>query len=84
MKDNFVHRRDPTSLIKPSKGGSDDNRYNEAVEKVRPKAVRHLLLIRHGQYNISGKSDEERVLTDLGTHTVYRMSYYKQVPCHLS
>ncbi|XP_023703133.1 serine/threonine-protein phosphatase PGAM5, mitochondrial-like isoform X2 [Cryptotermes secundus] len=64
--DSNWDRRDPASLVKPSKGGSDDNRYNEAVSKVKPKAVRHLLLIRHGQYNMSGKSDEERVLTDLG------------------
>lgn len=64
--DSNWDRRDPASLIRPSKGGSDDNRYNEAVEKVKSKAVRHLLLIRHGQYNMSGKSDQERVLTDLG------------------
>ncbi|XP_021925691.1 serine/threonine-protein phosphatase Pgam5, mitochondrial-like isoform X2 [Zootermopsis nevadensis] len=64
--DSNWDKRDPTSLVKPSKGGSDDNRYNEAVERVKPKAVRHLLLIRHGQYNMSGKSDEERILTDLG------------------
>jgi serine/threonine-protein phosphatase PGAM5 len=82
MEHNFFHRRDPASLVKPSKGGSDDNRYNEAVERIKPKAVRHLLLIRHGQYNMSGKSDEERVLTDLGTCTIYRMSYYKQDQCH--
>jgi serine/threonine-protein phosphatase PGAM5 len=73
MQGNFIHRRDPASLVRPSKGGSDDNRYNEAVEKVKSKAVRHLLLIRHGQYNMSGKSDEERVLTDLGMHTVSGM-----------
>jgi len=66
MQGNFVHRRDPASLVRPSKGGIDDNRYNEAVEKFKSKAVRHLLLIRHGNYNMSGKSDEERVLTDLG------------------
>lgn len=30
------------------------------------KSTRHLILIRHGQYNLKGKSDEERYLTDLG------------------
>lgn len=64
--DSNWDRRDPASLVRPSKGGIDDNRYNEAVEKFKSKAVRHLLLIRHGNYNMSGKSDEERVLTDLG------------------
>jgi len=31
-----------------------------------PSATRHLLLIRHGQYNLSGSNDKERSLTDLG------------------
>lgn len=30
------------------------------------KASRHLILIRHGQYNLDGKDDSERYLTDLG------------------
>lgn len=32
----------------------------------KPKATRHLLLIRHGQYNLKGKLDSERYLTELG------------------
>jgi len=31
-----------------------------------PTASRHLILIRHGQYNLSGTTDSERYLTDLG------------------
>jgi len=31
-----------------------------------PSATRHLLLIRHGQYNLSGTTDQERSLTELG------------------
>jgi len=31
-----------------------------------PTASRHLILIRHGQYNLEGESDEERILTALG------------------
>jgi len=31
-----------------------------------PTATRHLLLIRHGQYNLNGTNDKERILTDLG------------------
>lgn len=29
-------------------------------------ATRHIILIRHGQYNLEGKTDQERYLTDLG------------------
>ena len=31
-------------------------------------ASRHLILIRHGQYNLDGETDAERYLTDLGRH----------------
>jgi serine/threonine-protein phosphatase PGAM5 len=34
--------------------------------RTRPTATRHLILIRHGQYNLEGKTDEERILTTLG------------------
>ncbi len=30
------------------------------------KATRHLLLIRHGQYNLRGQGDQEKYLTELG------------------
>jgi serine/threonine-protein phosphatase PGAM5 len=39
---------------------------NEIDAPKKPKAVRHIILIRHGQYNLSGKTDKERILTDLG------------------
>jgi hypothetical protein len=46
----------------------DDNwdwrKTNGAVK--HPKAVRHLILVRHGQYNLKGSTDTERVLTELG------------------
>ena len=32
----------------------------------RSRASRHLILIRHGQYNMSGTTDQERSLTSLG------------------
>lgn len=54
---NWDHR-DPKSLVKPSKNKENDpaeeNKMNEKLEKVKPKAVRHLFLIRHGQYNLDG------------------------------
>ncbi|XP_011311299.1 serine/threonine-protein phosphatase Pgam5, mitochondrial [Fopius arisanus] len=61
-------RRDPKSLVKPIKGGKeiDENKYNERLEAHKAKAVRHLILIRHGQYNLKGENDAERYLTDLG------------------
>ena len=40
------------------------------AEKVprRSGAVRHVLLVRHSQYNVNGATDAERALTALGTH----------------
>ncbi|KPP64802.1 serine/threonine-protein phosphatase PGAM5, mitochondrial-like [Scleropages formosus] len=36
------------------------------LEKKKPKATRHIILIRHSQYNLKGESDKERFLTSLG------------------
>lgn len=61
--------RDPASLVKPLKSKAtpeDENKYNERLEAVKPKAVRHLILIRHGQYNLDGATDAERYLTEMG------------------
>lgn len=65
--DNWDHRN-PKSLVKRSKreNAIDDNILNEEIEKVKPTATRHLILIRHGQYNTSGRNDKERILTELG------------------
>jgi len=50
----------------------------ESEEKKRPTAVRHLILVRHGQYNLDGKTDDERVLTPMGVeqadHTGKRLA----------
>ena len=59
-------RREPSFLVKPSKGGEDDNRFNRELEQMKPKATRNIILIRHGQYNLLGKSDAERYLTEKG------------------
>ena len=40
------------------------------MQTARSKATRHLLLIRHGQYNLEGKTDEEKILTELGRKQV--------------
>ena len=50
---------------KPAVVKSTNNENNIEKMKSAPKATRHLILVRHGQYN-HGKTDEERTLTDLG------------------
>lgn len=44
----------------------EQNEINEDKELKKPKVCRHLILIRHGQYNLDGKNDSERKLTQLG------------------
>lgn len=66
--DNWDHRA-CTSIVKlPGKGSlspEKENKYNEELDKHRSKAIRHIILVRHGQY-VYGDSDKERVLTELG------------------
>jgi len=38
----------------------------DGSKKVKVSASRHLILIRHGQYNLEGKEDNQRYLTELG------------------
>ncbi|XP_063597750.1 serine/threonine-protein phosphatase PGAM5, mitochondrial-like isoform X1 [Penaeus indicus] len=64
-------RREVHSLVKPPKSKADENNngldgHDDRYEKVRPTASRHLIFIRHGQYNLEGASDHERYLTSLG------------------
>ncbi|XP_035743144.1 serine/threonine-protein phosphatase PGAM5, mitochondrial-like isoform X2 [Vespa mandarinia] len=68
--DHNWDRRDPKSLVKPLKINNeiDENKYNEEFAAKRAKHMRHLVLIRHGQYNTAGKIDSEKVLTELGRH----------------
>ncbi|XP_055609060.1 serine/threonine-protein phosphatase Pgam5, mitochondrial [Uranotaenia lowii] len=57
-------------MVRPLTKDADDplvqNRYNEKLEQKRPRVTRHLILVRHGQYNMDGKNDSERYLTDKG------------------
>ncbi|XP_077256201.1 serine/threonine-protein phosphatase Pgam5, mitochondrial-like [Temnothorax americanus] len=66
--DHNWDRRDPKSLVMPMKinNENDENKYNEKFETKKAKAVRHILMIRHGQYHTEGKTDAERALTELG------------------
>lgn len=67
-------KREPSSFIKPSKNSSpdDDNKYNETLEELKPKATRHLFLIRHGQYITNGNEDRDKVLTELGKKQAFK------------
>jgi serine/threonine-protein phosphatase PGAM5 len=42
------------------------NSTDNPIEKKKPTAVRHIILIRHGQYNLKGLQDKDRILTELG------------------
>lgn len=54
-------------MVHPRKVKVDrnNNEINEINVK-QPKATRHIILIRHGQYETNGATDEHRVLTKLG------------------
>ena len=65
---NWDHRA-TTSIVKPLPNQAtpeQENTYNEKMDKHRSKAIRHIIMIRHGQYNLNGVSDSERYLTELG------------------
>lgn len=60
--------RDPKSLVRPPKNDSaeEQNRYNAAIEACRPKATRHIILVRHGEYLDVGEEDDTHRLTARG------------------
>lgn len=67
--DDNWDRRDPSSIVKPSKDPNSEaekENYKNKVKEATPKSSRHLILIRHGQYNTDGTKDVERMLTNLG------------------
>ncbi|KAG7204674.1 hypothetical protein KM043_005089 [Ampulex compressa] len=66
--DHNWDRRNPKSLVKPMQinNESDENKYNDQFAAKRATSIRHLILIRHGQYHMEGKNDSERMLTELG------------------
>ncbi|XP_071946320.1 serine/threonine-protein phosphatase PGAM5, mitochondrial-like isoform X2 [Antedon mediterranea] len=64
--DNNWDKRDPKSSVKPPKKETDNEIYNQKLAEAKPTATRHLILIRHGQYNIGREDDKDRTLTLLG------------------
>lgn len=65
-----IRSREPSSIVKPLKTANPtpeaENKQNEKLDAAKPKAVRHLILVRHGQYNLNGATDAQRFLTDVG------------------
>ena len=56
--DDNWDRRDPKSLVKPLKDNATDEEkaaYEEKLVANTSKASRVMVLVRHGQYNLSGK-----------------------------
>lgn len=61
-------KRDPASLVPPNQSPlqvDGDKKQSRHTSLAKPTATRHLFLIRHGQYNLKGISDEEKTLTPL-------------------
>lgn len=71
---NFTcyRRRKPESLLSPKlaekllKNDESGAEYADKLKSLKSKAVRHIILIRHGQYHMTGSTDFQRGLTDLG------------------
>ncbi|XP_077601345.1 serine/threonine-protein phosphatase PGAM5, mitochondrial-like isoform X1 [Stigmatopora nigra] len=59
-------KRDHSSLSNGKKKESTTEDPSSEQDNGKPKATRNILLIRHSQYNLSGSSDKERILTPLG------------------
>uniref|UniRef100_A0A3B4TAB9 Serine/threonine-protein phosphatase PGAM5, mitochondrial n=2 Tax=Seriola dumerili TaxID=41447 RepID=A0A3B4TAB9_SERDU len=59
-------KRDPSVLSNGKKKESATEDPSSEQDNGKPKATRNILLIRHSQYNLSGNSDKERILTPLG------------------
>lgn len=67
--DNNWDFRHAKSLIKPLKASptsAEENAYNEKIEKIKPKAVRHIYLVRHGEYLDNTEDDANHHLTPTG------------------
>ncbi|XP_026104271.1 serine/threonine-protein phosphatase PGAM5, mitochondrial isoform X2 [Carassius auratus] len=64
--DNNWDKRDPSSMVNGKRKECAGDNGSPDVENNKPKATRHIFLIRHSQYNLKGDGDKERILTPLG------------------
>ncbi|XP_040203762.1 serine/threonine-protein phosphatase PGAM5, mitochondrial-like [Rana temporaria] len=64
--DSNWDRREPRSLINLTdlNGNKEDLKWK--LKKYKARARRTIFLVRHGQYNVAGETDSEKVLTPLG------------------
>lgn len=64
----YFYSREPSALVNLSKLNSVTGEEELVVllNKHKPKAARHIFLVRHSQYRMNGKTDVDRVLTSLG------------------
>lgn len=63
--DNNWDFRAAPKVLKENLSAEKENEANLKIEKNTPKAIRHILLIRHGQY-VYKNTDIERKLTEIG------------------
>ncbi|XP_068099507.1 serine/threonine-protein phosphatase PGAM5, mitochondrial-like isoform X2 [Hyperolius riggenbachi] len=59
--------REPSSLINPKDlKNLTEKDLKHQLKKHKATSRRHIFLVRHGQYNVDGNTDSEKVLTKLG------------------
>ncbi|KAM7144826.1 serine/threonine-protein phosphatase PGAM5, mitochondrial isoform 2-T2 [Macrochelys suwanniensis] len=66
--DSNWDRREPLALINLKKKNEETGEEELAsrLDHCKAKATRHIFLIRHSQYNLDGRIDKDRTLTQLG------------------
>ncbi|XP_075754476.1 serine/threonine-protein phosphatase PGAM5, mitochondrial isoform X1 [Pelodiscus sinensis] len=66
--DSNWDRREPLALINLKKKNEETGEEELAsrLDHCKAKATRHIFLIRHSQYNLDGRIDKDRTLTELG------------------
>ncbi|KAK6476292.1 serine/threonine-protein phosphatase PGAM5 [Huso huso] len=66
--DSNWDKREPLSLVNSKRKDKEtgEGELPTELQNNKPKATRHIFLIRHSQYNLNGQSDKERRLTTLG------------------
>jgi len=69
---SIFSRRQLKSLVKPvhSKKKEFQDKYDKQIKSQKSYATRHIFLIRHGQFNVSGETDGDRKLTELGMYLI--------------